>query len=178
VFSNGTLVKRGNCIVKAKVHRNTARKVIMMVTREVFKCAGLNYAITLDCFLERVIIRQTLWRPGRYEVSFDQIRALVIERRSIVPFAALTILSAITTMLIGYGPLPSLIHLTPENMSRSTMIGAAACILFALPSVSRLLFVNVAVSWERPPHSLLVRLVPSHSGKRLASMFMEMSNAK
>ena len=149
-----------------------------MVTGELYKCAGWNYAITLDSNSERVIMRQTVGRMRRYEVPMDRIKSIVVERKSVVPFAALTILSALTTLLIGYGPLPYLINLSPENMGRSTMIGALACIIFALPSISRLLFVNVYVSWDTAPGSLLIRFVTSHSGKRLADMFLEMSNKK
>ena len=123
-------------------------------------------------------MRQTVGRMRRYEVPMDRIKSIVVERKSVVPFAALTILSALTTLLIGYGPLPYLINLSPENMGRSTMIGALACIIFALPSISRLLFVNVYVSWDTAPGSLLIRFVTSHSGKRLADTFLEMSNKK
>ncbi len=149
-----------------------------MVTGQLYKCTGWNYAITLDSGAERVIMRRTVGRTRRYEVSMDRIKSIVIERKSVVPFAALTILSALTTLLIGYGPLPFLISLSPENVARSTMIGALACMIFALPSISRLLFVNVYVSWDTNPSSLLIRFVPSHSGKRLADTFLEMSNKK
>jgi len=149
-----------------------------VVTGELYKCAGWNYAITLDSTSERVIMRHTVGRTRRYEVPMDRIKSIVVERKSVVPFAALTILSALTTLLIGYGPLPYLIGLTPENMGKSTMIGALACMIFALPSISRLLFVNVYVSWDTDPSSLLIRFVPSQSGKRLADVFLEMSNKK
>jgi hypothetical protein len=148
-----------------------------VVSGELYKCAGWNYAVTLDSSSERVIMRQTVGRR-HYEVPMDRIKSIVVERKSVVPFAALTILSALTTLLIGYGPLPYLINLSPENMGRSTMIGALACMIFALPSISRLLFVNVYVSWDTDPSSLLIRFVTSHSGKRLADTFLEMSNKK
>ena len=149
-----------------------------MVTGELYKCAGWNYAITLDSTSERVIMRHTVGRTRRYEVPMDRIKSLVVERKSVVPFAALTILSALTTLLIGYGPLPYLIGIGSENIGKSTMIGALACMIFALPSISRLLFVNVYVSWDTNPSSLLIRFVPSQSGKRLADTFLEMSNKK
>ena len=149
-----------------------------MVTGELYKCAGWNYTITLDSSSESVIMRQTVGRTRRYDVPMDRIKSIVVERKSVVPFAALTILSALTTLLVGYGPLPYLINLGPENMGRSTMIGALACMIFALPSISRLLFVNVYVSWDTAPSSLLIRFVTSHSGKRLADTFLEMSNKK
>jgi len=149
-----------------------------VVIGELHKFAGWNYAITLDSSSESVIIRQTLGRTRRYEVPVNHIRSIVVERKSVVPFAALAILSALTTLLIGYGPVPYLISLGPANMGKSTLIGALACMIFALPSISRILFVNVYVSWDAEPRSLLIRFVPSQSGKRLADMFLEMSNKK
>jgi len=149
-----------------------------VVTGELYEFVGWNYAITLDSSSENVIIRQTIGRTRRYEIPIGCIKSIVVERKSVVPFAALTILSALTTLLIGYGPLTYLISLGPENMGKSTMIGALACMIFALPSISRILFVNVYVSWDAEPRSLLIRFVPSQSGKRLADMFLEMSNKK
>jgi len=150
----------------------------MVVTGEVYNCRGWNYAISLDSSVDRVLIRQAVGRRVRYEIPMDRIKSIVVERKSVLPFAALAILSAIGTLIIGYGPLPSLISLSPENISRSTVIGALACVIFALPSISRLLFVNVYVSWNTRPDSLLIRFVPSGSGKKFADTFLEMSNKK
>ena len=138
----------------------------------IFKCSGGNYTITLDLALNKMILSQRSFRGTRvYELPLDRIKSVVVERKSVVPFATLTLLAAIATFMMGYGPFWSFMHLNRDSVGNSTMIGALACAIFVIPSISRILFVNVSVSWDGQPSSWLIRLAPSYSGKNLAKIF-------
>ena len=95
---------------------------------------------------------------------------IVVQRKSVVPFATLTILAALATVLARFNPLGYVIDV---SWAQAVVPPIAFCFgfLFAAITLLRALFVNVTV---RSIQGLFtVHLVPVRSGKRLARSFSE-----
>jgi len=137
---------------------------------EEFSCKGFNYSVTLRS--DKMTIRNTGWsKPDSHELPIRQINAVIVRRKSIVPFAAFTALAAIATVLTRYNVLWFLISLSAEEeaiLSTTTFLAAVLC---AIPAVSRALFVDILISWGGRPKSFLVRFVSAQQGRRLARRF-------
>jgi hypothetical protein len=109
------------------------------------------------------------------EIALSKILAVVVERKSVVPFVTFTILAGVATILARYNVLWFLIDLTTDQIRVITSAGVAATVSCAIPMVLRLLFVNVLVRPEGEPKALKVRLVAVRPAKRLAKRFRELS---
>jgi hypothetical protein len=61
-------------------------------------------------------------------------------------------------------------------MVNAGLIFGLVTAVLVLLALSRILFVNIHVTWDGQPISWLIRFVPIRSGKRLARAFLEMSD--
>jgi hypothetical protein len=138
------------------------------------KCRGGFGAITL--YVDKMIIDESSWRIAKsYELPVTRIRAVIVERKSVIPFATIMVLIAIATVAVKYNALWFLVNLTPPTAALMSMTMLAICVVSAIPALLRAIFVNVAVTWDGEPSSFRVRFVPAHMGRRLAKRFHEAS---
>lgn len=146
----------------------------MPADEKLFSCRGANLSVTL--YANKMIIHDVGWtNPKSYELPVKRIRSVIVDRKSLIPFATITILAAIATVIAKYNALWFLINLTPENIGTMSTIGFLASVVFAIPTLSRAAFVNVSITWDGKPASFRMRLVPAHLGRRLARRFQELS---
>jgi hypothetical protein len=143
-------------------------------TKESYICNGGNYSIILDS--GHLILQQKGWRFGlSQKISLRDVRSVIVERKSVMPFATMTVLSMIGAVALQYNVFWFVINLSPEH--RFTVVAILAALLFAVPTVSRAFFVNVIISSAR--NGLWrVRFVPTRSGKRLAIRFRDLSGSQ
>ncbi len=140
-----------------------------------FTCKGLNYTVSLD--EDSMTLRSTGWvRSSSHELPVDRVKAVIILRKSIVPYAAFTVLSAIAAVLTRFNAFWFLINLSPDQEALLGNIAILATALLAIPSVSRALFVDIVISWSGRPASFLVRFVPADQGRRLTRRFNRLSS--
>ena len=145
----------------------------MPVTKE-FRCRGLNYFVALNS--EALSLRRTGWRsPKSHELPLKRVKAVIIQRKSIVSFAAFTIISAITVVVTKLDLLWFLINLSTNEQTILSSGALLATILFAVPTATRAVFVDVIIAAEGRPNSFLVRLVPAGQGKILSRRFRRWS---
>jgi hypothetical protein len=147
----------------------------MSEVRKPFSCRGTNYSITLRP--DRMILKSLTWgNTHLYEVPTNRIQTLIVQRKSLIPFAAITVIAAIATILLRYNSLWFLVNLSAvEDRVRMSMIALIICIVSAIPALFRALFVNVSITWDGEPRSFLVRFVSAYRGRRLAKTFREIS---
>ena len=139
-----------------------------------FKCSGLTGSITLN--QENLVVDSKEFGFSKsYELPIGRIRAVMIERKSVIPFATLTLLAAVVAVIVRYNGLWFLIPLTPNTAKALSSIGLIAAALCAVPTLARTLFVSVSISWEGEPHSIRIGFVPAQRGKQFAKKLQELS---
>jgi len=139
-------------------------------------CRGVNGSISLS--KDKMVIRSEGFGSVEFrEVALNKVTAVVVERKSVIPFATLTILASMVTVSAWYNALWFLINLTEQGILMITSGGLSVAVLCAVPMMFRLLFVNVLVRSEGEPNALIVRLVPVRQAKRLAKRFRELSSS-
>ena len=155
-------------------HFATPRKLSVPTDEKRFKCSGLTGSITL--YQENIVIdNRELGFSRSYQLPVGRIRAVMIERKSVFPFATLTLLAAVAAVVARYNGLWFLITLTPstaQTLSAITLFAAALC---AVPTLVRTLFVSVSISWDGEPYSIRLGLVPARRGKQFAKKLQELS---
>ena len=135
-----------------------------------FNFRGLNYSVTLGP--DTMTIGKTRWgKPDSHELPLSRISSVIVRRKSVMPFATLTALGAIATVLIRFNLLWFLIDLSLAERAALSTIPFIMTVLCAIPTVSRALFVEIAISWGGKPESFLVRFVPQQQGRTLAGKF-------
>ncbi len=135
-----------------------------------FTCKGVNYSVTPRS--DKMIIKKTLWgKADFHELPIQRISAVIVRRRSIVPFAGFTALAAIATVLVRYNALWFLVNLSTVRAAIFGSIALLATVLLAIPTLGCALFVDVAITWGGTPKSFLVRFVPAQQGRSLARRF-------
>jgi hypothetical protein len=135
-----------------------------------FTCRGLNYSVALGP--DAMTIGKTRWgRLDSHELPFSRISSVIVRRKSIMPFATLTALGAIATVLIRFNLLWFLVDLSQAEQAALSTIPFIITVLCAIPTASRALFVEIAISWGGKPESFLVRFVPQQQGRALAEKF-------
>jgi hypothetical protein len=112
-----------------------------------------------------------------YELPIRRIRSVIVERKSVMPFATMTTLAAIGAAVARYNSLWFLVNLSPDASGRLGAILVAASILLAVPALSRALFVNITISWDGQPSIFRIRFVSAHRGRGLARKFQELSRS-
>jgi len=139
-------------------------------------CRGVNGSISLS--KDKMVIRSEGFGSVEFrEVALNKVTAVVVERKSVIPFATLTILASMATVSAWYNALWFLINLTEQGILMITSGGLSVAVVCAVPMMFRLLFVNVLVRSEGEPNALIVRLVPVRQAKRLARRFRELSSS-
>lgn len=131
---------------------------------------GINGSITLS-HDKLTIIGVGLSSAQPHDIRFGDVSSVVVQRKSVVPFATLMVLAIIVLVIAKYNLLWFVVNLDRWEMFM-VPIALAIAVLCAIPACLRLMFVNVTVRSRSGP--LTVRLVPSRSGKRLARRFSEM----
>lgn len=145
-----------------------------MPTKESYICNGGNYSIILDS--EHLILQQKGWRFGpSHKIPMRDVRSVIVERKSVMPFATMTALSMIGAVALQYNAFWFVVNLSPEH--RFTVVAILAALLFAAPTLSRTFFVNVVISSAKND-LWRVRFVPTRSGKRLATKFQDLSGSQ
>ena len=134
-------------------------------------CHGGNYSILLQS--EYILLRNSWRRRSTQRIPLRDIRSVVVERKSVVPFAAITILALIGTTALKYNALWFLLDLSSDN--KFSAAAFIAILIFAAPTLSRILFVNVTISTSTD--SWRVRFVPAPDGKRLVKELQEFSRS-
>jgi hypothetical protein len=139
-----------------------------------FTCKGLNCSVTLGP--GEMTVKSTAWGRSRsHELPLQRVNAVIVQRKSVVPFAAFTILSGIAVVLARYNGLWFMYNLTADEEVLISDIALLATILFAIPTISRILFVDVLISWGGRPKSFLIRFVSANQGRRLTRLFQRLS---
>jgi len=137
---------------------------------EEFTCKGVNYSVTLQP--NKMIIKKALrGKADVHELPIQNVGAVIVRRKSVVPFAGFTALAAIATVLVRYNALWFLVNLSTAGEATFGTIALLATVLFAIPTVGYALFVDVAITWGGTPESFLVRFVPIQQGRNLARRF-------
>jgi len=74
----------------------------MINEKKLFTCRGGNLSIRL--YSDRMMIYSARWMsPRSYELPIDRIRTVVVERKSVIPFATATVLAAVSAVVeCGY----------------------------------------------------------------------------
>jgi hypothetical protein len=137
---------------------------------EKVSCRGVNGSIALSQGKVRVVGLASSTQCQ--ELAYSDVSAVFVQRKSVVPFATLTILTVVVVLVSKFDLLWFIIDLYPIS-GFVVWTGCGIAILCAFVALLRLLFVNVLIRSNRGP--FLVRLVPIRSAKRLARRFSEIS---
>jgi hypothetical protein len=138
------------------------------------KCRGGFGTITL--YPDRMIIDEASWRIVKsYELPIMRVQSVIVERRSVIPFATIMVLSAVVTVLLKYNAFWFVVNLNHGIENSVSLVGVLVTVISAIPALLRSVFVNVQVTWDGDPSYFRLRLVPSRVGRRLASRFQELS---
>jgi len=148
----------------------------MSEMKELLTCRGGKYLISLHA--DRLVIKGTGWTKAKtYELPLGRVRSVIVERKSVIPFATATLLAAIIALLSKYNALWFLINLTLEERGQFSAVALLASVVSAIPTITRALFVNMTVRWDGEPSCFHLRFVLSSGGRRLARRFQELSAA-
>ena len=137
------------------------------------KCRGANCSIVL--YRDGMVINEGVLSGRSYRLPLERVTSVIVERKSVVPFATGTIIAAIFTLVTKYNALWFLVNLTTNRAGELSSLGVLACIIFAVPTLTRSLFVNVNVTWSGQPASFHLGFVSVKMGRRLARRFQELS---
>ena len=137
-----------------------------------YVCNGSDFSILLQP--GHLTLRPRLWgKSSERRLPLRDVRTVIVERKSIMPFATLTVLSMILAVTIRYNAFWFLMDLSHTVASD---LAAISIFFFAIPTMSRVLFVNVLISsvandlWR-------IRFVPTRSGKHLVTAFHELTGS-
>ena len=143
-----------------------------MSTQELGSCHGANGSITL--YPDRMVVRHG-GLTRLHEIPLTQIRAVIVERKTIIPFATVTVLATAATVLAKYNPIWFLVNLSDKESTLVSFAALSIAIVFAFPVVLRSAFVSVSVRSEGEPVLFRLGFVPARPAKRLAKRFRELS---
>jgi hypothetical protein len=132
-------------------------------------CRGINGSVHL--FKGKMLVGEG-GLSGTREIPYHEVSAVVVQRKSVVPFAALTILATIVWLLTEYNALGFIVNLTGIDVLVAP-ISLAVAILCLILTFLRIFFVNLLIRYAAG--SLSLRLVPFRAAKRLAQRFSEVS---
>jgi hypothetical protein len=139
-----------------------------------FACKGFNYTVTIGS--DKLILRDKRWgRSSPHELPVQSINAVIVRRKSIVPFAAFTALALIAVVLTKYNSLWFLVNLTAGEEAALSTFALAVALLCAIPTVFRALFVDIIISSTGMPTPFLVRFVPARQARGLVRRFHTVS---
>jgi hypothetical protein len=134
---------------------------------------GSNASIELSSCMMSVRMRN--WKSGPdYELPLNKVRSVIVERKSVMPFATMTVLSSIVGVILKYNALWFFVELSPSFSSKLSAITFLVSLALAVPTLSRTVFVNVLIgsvnsAWR-------IRFVSAKSGVRLAAKFQQLTS--
>ena len=144
-----------------------------MSIKESYVCNGGNYSILLQS--DWMILRSKAWPKGSlHKIPLRDIRSVIVERKSVMPFATLSVMSMIAAVAFRFNAFWFVVDLSPN--SRIKVLANLAVLILAAPTLSRVLFVNVVIS-SKTNESWRIRFVSTRSGKRLVTRFHELSGS-
>jgi len=141
---------------------------------ESVRCRGINGSILLS--RDKLVAVGVGLGSAQHDIRFGDVSSIVVERKSMIPFLTLTILAGIVLLVARFNLLWFILNLYTIQMfiiPIAPWLALAIAILFGMPTILRLIFVNVSV--RSRAGLLTLRLVPLRSGKLLASRFSEIS---
>jgi len=142
-------------------------------SKESYICNGGNYSILLQS--DWVILRPKAWpKRSLHKIPLRDIRSVIVERKSVMPFATLTVISTIAAIALRFNAFWFVMDLSPN--SRIKVLANLAVLILVAPTLLRLLFVNVVIS-SITLESWRIRFVSARSGKRLVTKFHELSGS-
>jgi hypothetical protein len=142
--------------------------------KESYICNGGNYSILLQS--DWMILRPKAWlKRSMHKIPLRDIRSVIVERKSVIPFATLTVISIIAAIVLRFNAFWFVVDLSPN--SRIKVLANLAVLILVAPTLLRLLFVNVVIS-SITNESWRIRLVSTRSGKRLVTKFHELSGSQ
>jgi len=146
----------------------------MPVNEKPLRCRGGFGTIVLHS--DRMTISEASWRIAKsYELPIKRVRSVIVERKSVMPFATTLALCVIVGAVAKYNGLWFLINLNPPASTSICDVIASIAVISAIPTLLRGIFVNVEVTWDGDPSFFRIRLIPNRAGRRLASRFRELS---
>jgi len=123
-----------------------------------------------------MVVRTKGWRHGpQYQIPLNEVRSVVVERKSLVPVASFATLAGIIGVLVKYNALWFLFELNPDISAKISLIAFLTATLLAVPAIERALYVNVIIA-SLTAETWRVRFVTSNAGKNLAAKFLEFSS--
>jgi hypothetical protein len=146
----------------------------MPSSEHTLSCRGINGSIELSRDNMRVS-GAGIELSQSADIPYEEVSAVLVQRKSVVPFATLTILAAVATLLARFNPLGYFMDVR-QIQFLVTPIALGLGILFAAVTLVRSCFVSVSVRSTRGLFT--VRFVPVRSGKRLAQSFSEISTGE
>ena len=131
---------------------------------------------SVNLYNDRMVINSKEWGISKsYQLPLKRVRSVVVDRKSVIPFATLTLIAAATVLVARYNALWFLVNLTPQNAQTASSYALLVSVVSAIPTLVRILFVSVSITWDGNPTSFRVGFVPLRRGKRLAQRFQELS---
>jgi hypothetical protein len=131
---------------------------------------------SINLYNYRMVINSKEWGVSKsYQLPIKRIRSVVVERKSVIPFATLTLIAAAMILMARYNALWFLVNLTPQNAQTVSSYALLVSVASVVPTLIRILFVSVSITWDGNPTSFRVGFVPLRPGKRLAQKFQELS---
>lgn len=139
-----------------------------------FNCSGVDGSIRL--YRDKLVVDSNVWGGSKsHELPLKQIKAVVVERKSVMPYATLTILAAAVAVLARYNALWFLVNLAQDNQVIASSAALAATAICAIPAVLRAIFVSVSITRNGDPAYFRINYVPLRPGKRLAKQFQDLT---
>jgi hypothetical protein len=143
-------------------------------TQELCNCQGVGGSIIL--FPDRMVVKHGGPASSHsHEIPLTQVRAVLVERKSVIPFATVTVLAVVAAILAKYNPVWFLANLSDKDSTLVSFAALSIAVLFVVPVVVRSAFVSVSVSSEGETVPVRLGFVSSRPAKRLTKRFRELS---
>lgn len=142
-------------------------------SEESVKCRGVNGSIYLR-ENRMQIMGGGFGSTQPRDIPFNEVSAVVVERKSVVPFATVLVLTVVVIVVAEYNMVWFIVDLSRYEalITSGAILSVAVCAVMIL---LRTMFVNVLVRSTGEGAASTLRLVPIHCAKRLARRFREMS---
>jgi len=143
-----------------------------MSNEELCRCKGVNGSIAL--FPDRMVVRHG-GSTHLHEIPLSEVRAVLVERKKVIPFGTITVLILAAAVLVKYNPIYFIANLSDKDSTRVSFIAIGVAIACMVPAVLRSVFVNVSVRSEGEPVLMRLGFVSARSAARMAKRFRELS---
>lgn len=108
-------------------------------------------------------------------IPLGDVQSVVVERKSLMPVASSATVLGIIGVLVKYNALWFLFDLNQDISWKLSLIALLPAMLLAIPTVERVLFVNVIIaSFNR--ETWRVNFVRLSAGRNFAAKFLEFSS--